>query len=262
MISEVYRPTSLNQIIGHNEAKEYLRNYLKSDFLIAPVLIGFPGIGKTTLAICAASEMGFDILEINASKYIRSFEDVERIKNSCKSTINIQSFMRGDLKTTCLILDEIDGSDPHAQTKIVDWVKDPQRKIPIIFTGNDLPVIFKRNKDYLNIIQCYPPRLADIQIIFPNCKEIAECQHDLRRIINRLQYGISDILPKYPSPSTSLSIEKQFKKNQDKFNLEDPLMKLVKQTSECQPDKLDKRKKYQTKLKCKRDEMNAGKVEF
>jgi hypothetical protein len=33
--------------------------------------------------------------------------------------VNIQSFVRGDItQKSCLILDEIDGSDPHAQMKI------------------------------------------------------------------------------------------------------------------------------------------------
>jgi replication factor C large subunit len=81
MYSEAYRPTYLDEVIGHTEAKDSLKNYLTSQkFEKSILLTGSPGIGKTTLALAGARTFGFDPLEINASKSIRSFEDVEKIK--------------------------------------------------------------------------------------------------------------------------------------------------------------------------------------
>lgn len=229
MYAETYRPSGLNDVIGHCEAKESLRKYLTTPgFPRAVMLTGSPGIGKTTLALAAAKSLEFEPLEINASRSIRSFEDVEKIKDACRSAVSIHAFMRGDRnRKTCVILDEIDGSDPHAQGKIVAWIKDPERRVPIICTGNELPTIFKRNSDYIDIIRCFPPRAADIQNIFHDIRitedVVKECQHDIRKVVHRIQYGLSDPIPKFVAPPTGLPIEKTFVLRQAMFGLVDPL---------------------------------------
>jgi gliding motility-associated lipoprotein GldK len=140
MHSESHRPVFLNDVIGHQEIKQELKKYLESKTFGGSVfLVGSPGIGKTTMALCAARTFGFDPLEINASKSIRSFEDVDKLKDACRSCVNIQSFIRGDIKRkTCVILDEVDGSDPHAQAKIVEWVKDSTIRVRLAILADEV----------------------------------------------------------------------------------------------------------------------------
>jgi hypothetical protein len=228
MYAESNRPVFLNDVIGHQEIKNTLKTYLTDKkYSGAIFLIGPPGIGKTTMALCAARTYEFDPLEINASRSIRSFDDVDKLKDACRSCINIQSFLRGDrTRKTCIILDEIDGSDPHAQSKIIDWVKDPSRSVPILCTGNELPTIFKRNVDLIQILRCYPPKASEVQHLFPNVDTteiLKECQHDIRRVFHRLQYGISYTIPNYVLPPTGTTVENLFLWKQKMFDLPDPL---------------------------------------
>ena len=105
------------------------------------------------------------------------------------------------------------------------WIKDPLRKVPILCTGNDVPTIFKRNKEFIDIVRCFPPRQHEIQKMFNTdiTPIIKECQFDVRRMIHRLQHGSSDILPKYTLPPTGLSAEETFIRHQKMFQLDDPL---------------------------------------
>jgi hypothetical protein len=122
---------------------------------------------------------------------------------------------------------EVDGSDPHAQSKIVEWIKDKTRKVPVLCTGNEIPTIFKRNSDYIELIRCFPPKVGDIQLLFSDrdiTEIIKECQFDIRKLTHRIQYGDSDPIPKYLAPATGLSVEKTFVLRQKMFDLPDSLL--------------------------------------
>ena len=259
MYSEVYRPTTLDDVFGYREEKESLRKYLKStDFRKAIMLSGPPGIGKTTLALAAARTFGFDPLEINASRSFRSFEDVEKIKDAFRSAVNIHSFIRGETsRKTCVILDEVDGSDPHAQNKIVEWIRDPQRKVPILCTGNELPTIFKRNAEHIDNLRCFPPRAHDLQNFFQDqdvTSLLKDCNHDVRRMMHRIQYGESDTIPKFVSPPTGLAVEQMFLMRQSMFGLQDPF-------HEYRVDRLGIVRSLKTSSRYKPDDTRADKPE-
>ena len=209
MLSEAFRPETFDQIIGHNEAKKLIAEYLTENPKgIAFLISGTAGIGKTTLALTAARTLGYEPLEINASRSLRSHSDVSTLRDSCMAPVSFMSLSKYTTpRKTCVILDEVDGSDPHAQRKLLEWMKDTSRCVPILCTSNEVPVIFKRWPTNVRIHRCMPLNARDI---YENLQTynampfeefqliVKECQHDVRRLVNRLQYGQSDVLKQTP----------------------------------------------------------------
>jgi len=189
------------------------------------MLHGPPGIGKTTMALAAIRSAGMEPLEINATQTMRSHEDVARLVASYRNSRSISSLLRGDTKTSCLLLDEIDGSDSHAQRKLVEWMTGTERTLPVLLTCNEVPRIFKTSEK-IEVIRCHPPSPSDLSVLFPNQDTAAlakEYQYDIRRILQSLQYGKSITLPP-PTPLTKFSPEVNEMLRQKSWVQDDPLL--------------------------------------
>ena len=134
--AEKYRPKHLADLVGNKESIRQMVQWAQtwtpqSD----PLLIyGKPGIGKTSSAFALASDMGWEVVELNASDQ-RTKSVIERVAGTSSSTGTLTGSGR-----KLIILDEADNlqgnSDRGGAKAIVEVIK--QASQPIILIANDL----------------------------------------------------------------------------------------------------------------------------
>ncbi|MDT7895413.1 MAG: AAA family ATPase [Desulfurococcales archaeon] len=105
-----YRPKTLSEYIDQDEAKNKLIEWLKNFPNVenkAVLLYGPPGVGKTTLVECIARDLGYELIEMNASDF-RRMQDIERIAISASDKGGLFSRKR------LILLDEVNGINIRA----------------------------------------------------------------------------------------------------------------------------------------------------
>ena len=104
--AEKYRPQSLKEIVGNKKAVQDLRTWAEEWLSGIPekravILHGSAGIGKTSSAHALARDLGWEVIELNASDQ-RTAGVIEKIAGSAAS---MNTFFGGK---RLIILDEAD----------------------------------------------------------------------------------------------------------------------------------------------------------
>ena len=130
---ERLRPVRLDQVIGNPRARAELRSWAEGWGSPRPparravILVGPPGVGKTSAALALASELGWTTVEMNASD-ARNADAIERVAGRAA---RLRSFGADGKMTassrTMILLDEADclsgrlGSDARAVRGPIAW---------------------------------------------------------------------------------------------------------------------------------------------
>ncbi len=145
--TELYRPNNLDEVVGNPKAVASLRQWADAWSAGKPtkkaaVLIGTPGVGKTSAALALAREYGWDAVEMNASDQ-RNADAVKAIalRGALTQTFTdsgeFLSTLAGDLKL--IILDEADNlsgkEDRGGVPALVEVVRNTKQ--PVILIVND-----------------------------------------------------------------------------------------------------------------------------
>lgn len=134
---EKYVPTSLSGLVGNPEALTELRmwaNGWRQGQAQKPLLlVGPPGVGKTTSAHTLAKEFGWSLVEFNASD-TRDKETIEKVVKGAAVNASFSGALR------LVLLDEVDGvhgnEDKGGLSAMLDVLKEGRN--PIILTANDI----------------------------------------------------------------------------------------------------------------------------
>ena len=218
MWSEKYRPKNILDLVGNEDARNSFVEWLtKWKTGTKPILlVGPPGIGKTTLANLAAKQFNYDLISLNASD-VRSKKNIQEILSPVLGNKTI-------FGTPMIFIDEVDGvhgrADYGGTEAIIKILK--ESTVPIVLAANsDLSDKMKSIKKNARVIQFRPlsPRLLQFYLNkilqLENgkinsdslMKLVVESNGDIRSMINFAQALVTGFNPPTEKSFESLDIE-------------------------------------------------------
>ena len=218
MWSEKYRPRIISDMVGNEESRASIMEwFIKWKKGTKPILlVGPPGIGKTTIAYLVAKQFGYDMIGLNASD-VRSKSRINEILTPALANVSVMG-------TPMIFIDEVDGihgrSDFGGVSALIGILKEPT--VPIVLAANsDTSDKMKSIKKAVKTIyfKKIPPRLLQVYLenilkkenakLSPGSliKVIDKSQGDIRSMINLTQSFVTGFNPQIETKFENINIE-------------------------------------------------------
>lgn len=218
MWSEKYRPQIISDMVGNEKARaaiiEWFAKWKKGTKPL--LLVGPPGIGKTTIAYLVAKQFGYDMIGLNASD-VRSKSRINEILTPVLANASVMGI-------PMIFVDEVDGihgrGDYGGASALVDILKEPT--VPIVLAANSddsdkmksvkkvvKTIQFKRISPRLlrvcleNILKKQSAKLSPGALI----KVIDKSKGDVRSMINLTQSLVTGFNPQTEKSFENINVE-------------------------------------------------------
>jgi len=161
---EKYRPKNPSTMVGNEDVRLRFMRWLSSwgGKSRPALLIGPPGVGKTTLVHAAAAALGYEVLELNASDARTKGKLEEKLNPSLLNTTLTGEKM-------LIFLDEVDGIYGRQDHGGLEFIRDLMGKsrVPLVMAANvedDEKVEKLARKSELFRFRRVPPRLLEVAV--------------------------------------------------------------------------------------------------
>ena len=218
MWSEKYRPQRFTDLLGNEDSRKFFLGWCEKwkKGTKPLLLVGPPGIGKTTLANLAGKNFGYDMISLNASD-VRNKKNIQEILQPVLGNQTV-------LGKPMIFIDEVDGvhgrSDYGGVEALINILKEPT--VPIILAANnDSSDKMKKIKKVVKTISLrpLPPRLLRLYLNMVLEKEnaninpgrlfklVSESNGDIRSMLNSAQALVTGFEPSTERTFESLDVE-------------------------------------------------------
>jgi replication factor C large subunit len=172
--TEKYRPTTLSEVRGNDKARGKLKEWADTwdDHREAVILHGSPGVGKTSAAHALAADLGWDVMELNASDS-RTGDVIDRVAGEAAQTSTLTQATQGDPNRRLLILDEADNLHGNAD-------RGGTRAITRVVKGASQPMVLIAN-DYYGMSNGLRNACRDVEFRDVSARSIVPALRDVCR---------------------------------------------------------------------------------
>ncbi len=137
--TEKYRPTTLSAVRGNNKARDQLEEWARTweDHRKSVIIHGSPGVGKTSAAHALASDLGWPVMELNASDD-RQADVIKRVAGEAAQSGTLTGGSGG---RRLVIMDEADNFHGNADYG-------GSREVSRVVKGANQPIVLVANEFY------------------------------------------------------------------------------------------------------------------
>jgi len=167
--TEKYRPSTLSEVRGNDTARDALEEWARTwdDHREAVIVHGSPGVGKTSAAHALANDMGWPVMELDASDD-RKAEVIRRVAGEASKSGTLTG---GEAGRRLVILDEADnfhGSADYGGSKEVTTVV-KEASQPVVLVANEF---YEMSRSLRNACETIEFRDVSARSIVPVLRDI------------------------------------------------------------------------------------------